>query len=262
MNKIKIVEVKENETLTEMTEKELLNLFKDQGAIEVFKNYEVPEEFLMKWAPGDDEFEGIEKEIIIQMLQLSEDFIKSCITLEYFTIEDISELNMSTYSTLSEDFIKEYDEYINWERMILYLSSSEKITNISLYKNIIEKFQLWNLISANDLSIDFIRENKEKLDWRILSIVKNFSEEEIQEFKSEIPLVREMPSDQNFNSTPSVKDIRKIIKKSLNQELNIDKELENKAEEEELRFTIKHSIENLTKEDLENIKNYINKNSN
>jgi hypothetical protein len=71
-----------------------------------------------------------------------------------------------------------------------------------------------------------------------------------------------MPSDQNFNSTPSVKDIRKIIKKSLNQELNIDKELENKLEEEELRFTIKHSIENLTKEDLENIKNYINKNSN
>jgi hypothetical protein len=258
MKKVKIVNKEVSNSEVELTEFQLLEKIKEEGAIEVLREYEIPESFLLKWGPESEDFEGIDKEIVITMLSLSEDFIKSGITLEYFTLEDISDLNMLTYSNLSEDFIKEYEEWINWERMILYLSSSDKISNISIYKSIIEKFKLWNLISANDLSIDFIRENKEKLDWRILSIVKNFSEEEISEFKSEIPVVREIPKSGDFN-TPSVKEIRKLIKSvsPLTESERQEAKIEDKLKEEELKFSIKHTIDNLTKDDLENIKNYL-----
>ena len=71
-----------------------------------------------------------------------------------------------------------YKNNINWERMIIYLSACDK--DVSIYADIIEKNNLWKVISANDLPIDFIRKHKSKLDWSILSIIKDFSEEEYE----------------------------------------------------------------------------------
>ena len=66
-------------------------------------------------------------------MNLSEDFIKAALISEYFNLDDISELNMITYSGLSEEFINEYESYINWSRMIIYLSSSSNINSLYLF---------------------------------------------------------------------------------------------------------------------------------
>jgi hypothetical protein len=64
--------------------------------------------------------------------------------------------------------------------MILYISTQSD--TFDDYIKIIENNNLWSLISANDLPIDFIRDYKDKLDWKLLSIVKNFSDNEKLEF--------------------------------------------------------------------------------
>ena len=272
MKKIEIIqnveEIKDIE-LVKLTEYQLLDLINKDGLIEVLTNYEVPEDFILKWGPGDSEFNGIDKSLVISIMNLSEDFIKAALISEYFNLDDISELNMITYSGLSEEFINEYESYINWSRMILYLSSSDKIENIEKFESIIEKNNLWNLISANPLPIDFIRKNKEKIDWKIASIVNKFTEDERIEFNDLIIIYTDVvPLNDLTEEVYTVSDIRKLIKLSnLNQDRDIivssTEELKskldrvNKVEEENLRFEVKHKIERLTREDLLKIKETI-----
>ena len=272
MKKIEIIQnVEESKDieLVKLTEYQLLDLINKDGLMEVLTNYEVPEDFILKWGPGDSEFNGIDKSLVISIMNLSEDFIKAALIIEYFNLDDITELNMITYSGLSEEFINEYENYINWSRMILYLSSSDKIENIEKFESIIEKHNLWNLISANALPIDFIRKNKEKIDWKIASIVNKFTEDERAEFNDLIVIYTDVvPNLDEIDEVYTVSDIRKLIKLSnANQDRDIivsnTEELKskldrvNKVEEENLRFEVKHKIERLTREDLLKIKETI-----
>ena len=272
MKKIEIIQNVEETNdieLVKLTEYQLLDLINKDGLMEVLTNYEVPEDFILKWGPGDSEFNGIDKSLVISIMNLSEDFIKAALIIEYFNLDDITELNMITYSGLSEEFINEYENYINWSRMILYLSSSDKIENIEKFESIIEKHNLWNLISANALPIDFIRKNKEKIDWKIASIVNKFTEDERVEFNDLIIIYTDVvPNLDEIDEVYTVSDIRKLIKLSnANQDRDIivsnTEELKskldrvNKVEEENLRFEVKHKIERLTREDLLKIKETI-----
>ena len=265
MKKIEIIQnVEESKDieLVKLTEYQLLDLISKDGLIEVLTNYEVPEDFILKWGPGDSEFNGIDKSLVISIMNLSEDFIKAALIIEYFTLDDISELNMMTYSGLSEEFINEYENYINWSRMILYLSSSDKIENIEKFESIIEKHNLWNLISSNPLPIDFIRKNKEKIDWKIASIVNKFTEDERVEFNDLIIIYTDVvPLNDIIEEVYTVSDIRKLIKLSNStqdtEELKSKLDRVNKVEEENLRFEVKHKIERLTREDLLKIKEAI-----
>ena len=272
MKKIEIIQnIEESKDieLVKLTEYQLLDLINKDGLMEVLTNYEVPEDFILKWGPGDSEFNGIDKSLVISIMNLSEDFIKAALISEYFNLDDIFELNMITYSGLTEEFINEYESYINWSRMILYLSSSDKIENIEKFESIIEKHNLWNLISANPLPIDFIRKNKEKIDWKIASIVNKFTEDERVEFNDLIIKYTDVvPNLDEIDEVYTVSDIRKLIKLSnANQDRDIivsnTEELKskldrvNKVEEENLRFEVKHKIERLTREDLLKIKETI-----
>jgi len=259
MRKIEIVEEIKTDEVLKITEESLLELIEKEGLISILQSYDVPESFILKWGPPSQKFDGLSKSIIISISNLSEKFIKEAIDIDWFDLDDINELNMKTYSNLSEKFIKIYEKWINWERMILYLCSSEQIEDISKYEWIIEKYNLWKLISANNLPTDFIRKNKDKLDWRIVSIINNFSDEEKEEFVDEIPNYKEewdkfAKESENFTIIPelikstnlSVKDIRKMI-----NNVNVEES------EQEKRFEVNHTMDKLTDDDLLQIKNMI-----
>ena len=253
MRKIELVEEKEiEEVVVKLTEQDLLDMISEDGLLSVLQCYEVPESFILKWGPIRD----LDKNIIIQVMTLSEKFIKDAIDIDYFELEDVHGLNMKTYAGLSDKFTKLYENYINWERMILYLCSSEKIDDISKYEWVIEKFNLWKLISANQLPIDFIRKNRNKLDWRIVSIINNFTDEEKDEFVEDIPNYKEewdkfKEESNDFKILPgsqdnlSIKNIRRMI-----EDTNVEV-TENK------RFEVKHSMDKLSDEDLLQIKEMI-----
>jgi hypothetical protein len=156
---------------------------------DIVRNYELPEDTILECT------DLLDKEVLIQGLNFSENFITKAIEMEYLNIEDITELSMTTYSNLSDDFITEYKDNINWDRMILYISTqSDSFDN---HTKVIEDKNLWSVISANDLSIDFIRQWKDKLDWSYLSMVKCFTDEEKEEFSNYIitPVQQEIPED-------------------------------------------------------------------
>jgi len=259
MIKIEIIEEKIIEETVKLTEEELLEMISEDGLLSVLQNYDIPESFILKWGSKSVEFDGLDKNLIIQVKTLSEKFVKDAIEIDYFVLEDVYELNMKTYAGLSDKFTKLYENYINWERMILYLCSSEKIKDISKFEWIIEKFDLWSLISANNLPVEFIRKNKDKFDWRILSITNDFSDVEKLEFEEVIPNYKEEwekywkenPNDETRTKifsekeeSLSVKDIRKLIKSNIESS-------ENK------RFEVKHKMDDINNDDLLQIKEMI-----
>ena len=141
-------------------------------------NYELSEATILECT------ELLDKKVLIQGLNFSEEFVTKALELEYLDIEDISELSMTTYSNLSEEFINKYRENINWDRMIIYLSTQSD--SFDSHTKVISDKNLWSVISANDLEIDFIRTWKDKLDWSYLSLVKSFTDDEKIEFSNYI----------------------------------------------------------------------------
>ena len=156
---------------------------------DIISNYKLSENTIL------DCIDLLSKEVLIQGLSFSEDFINSAIELKYFELSDINDLSTSTYSKLSSDFISKYKEYINWNRMILYISTQSN--SFDNHVDIINDKDLWKVISANDLPVDFIRTYKDKLDWSLLSMVKYFTDEEKIEFADYVitPVQSELPGD-------------------------------------------------------------------
>jgi len=164
---------------------------------DIATNYELSEETILEC------IDILDKEVIIQGLNFSEDFVNKAIEVEYFDYEDIYKLSMTTYSNLSDEFINKYKENINWDRMILYISTqSDSFDN---HTKVIEDKNLWSVISANDLSIDFIRQWKDKLDWSYLSMVKYFTDDEKLEFANYILTPSKIEITEDFINTDNFK---------------------------------------------------------
>lgn len=168
---------------------------------DIIKNYEVSELVILENA------DLLDKEVI-KNLNLSEAFIRNAIKIQFFTSEDIKDLTMMTYSKLSDSFLKIHSKFINWERMILYICTQD--VNFDKWINIIEEKNLWNLISANNLPIEFIRQWKDKLDWSILSLVKEFSDVEKNEFGPYIQIVEKEQSKDEMREF-SIDDIANLM---------------------------------------------------
>lgn len=180
---------------------------------DIASNYELTEDTILECA------DLLDKEVLIQGLNFSEEFINKAVESGYLNIEDIKELSMTTYSNLSDEFITKYKEDINWDRMILYISTQSD--SFDKHTKVIEDKNLWSIISANDLSIDFIRQWKDKLDWSYLSMVKLFTDEEKLEFTNYILTPVQKETSEEFINTDDLKFSDKMS----------DEELENLIDE-------------------------------
>ncbi len=169
---------------------------------DIIKNYEVSELVIL------ENMDLLDKEVI-KNLNLSETFIKNALKSDYFDMDDIKDLTMMTYSKLSDDFLKIHSQHINWERMILYICTQD--INFDKWTNIIEEKNLWKMISANNLPTEFIREWKDKLDWILLSIVKEFNDAEKLEFADLIVVTEKKFESENSNREFSIDDIANMM---------------------------------------------------
>jgi hypothetical protein len=174
---------------------------------DIASNYELLEDTILECT------DLLDKEVLIQGLSFSEDFVSKAIEVEYLDIKDIYELSMKTYSNLSDEFITKYKENINWDRMILYISTQSD--SFDKHTNVIEDKDLWSIISANDLSIDFIRQWKDKLDWSYLSMVKCFTDDEKLEFTDYIMTPVQKEISEEFINTDDLKFSDKMSEEEL-----------------------------------------------
>lgn len=179
MKLIEIVNDKPDDDLpVKMTEEDLDKLVSKNGIQTVLSEYEIPESYLLK--------RKFNISIVFSCINPSEEFLKEAISSEYILPEDLKLVSTKSISNLSDKFIREYEEYFDWNRMMNYLMASEKIYDIEDYELVIEKNNLWNLVSSLNLPINFIRKYKDKLDWQYLAICREFNNEEYEEFKSYI----------------------------------------------------------------------------
>lgn len=172
---------------------------------DIITNYKISEDVIF------DAWEFLDKEVILQGCDFSQDMVKKLIESNYLEREDIKYLSVGTYINFSKDFISEYKDNIKWDRMIMYIATQSD--TFDEYIDIIEQNDIWRYISANNLSIDFIRKCKDKLDWRYLSMVKDFTDEEKQEF-SEYIIVNENKIEMNsVIDKPEIKIDEELINK-------------------------------------------------
>lgn len=107
----------------------------------------------------------------LSCLPLPEDFIREF-------QDKVNWENISDYQKLSESFIREFQDKVNW----YFISSSQKLS-----EGFIKEFQnkvYWRIISIyQKLSEAFIREFQDKVDWYDISIYQKLSEDFIREFQ-------------------------------------------------------------------------------
>lgn len=208
---IKNIEIVENtsDEVIKLTKNEIIEILEKHGTYYFIQNYNVSEDFIL------ENREYFEMRFIIRGMPLSENFIEKALEINYMLPEDIMDVNMITYSKLSKEFLLKYKENINWSRMITYITTQSD--SFDEYISILEENNLWHLISANDLPIDFIREWKDKLDWKYLSMVKYFTDEELKEFSDYVIISEEIVPDpmnkKPFIEFDSVFDSEELEKK-------------------------------------------------
>jgi len=110
----------------------------------------------------------------ISMYQISEEFIRE--------FQDKVNWNyISKYQKLSESFIIEFQDKVNW----VYISPNQKLS-----EEFIREFQdkvNWSYISKyQKLSESFIKEFKDYVDWYDISTYQKLSESFIKEFKDKV----------------------------------------------------------------------------
>ncbi len=180
-----------------------------------YTTYDIANEYELKEDTILECTDLLDKQVLIQGLNFSEEFITKAIEVDYLDAEDIYELSMTTYSNLSDDFLSKYKENINWSRMILYISTQSN--SFDKHTKVIEDKDLWSVISANDLSIDFIRQWKDKLDWSYLSMVKCFTDEEKSEFSDYILTPVQKEISEEFINTDDFKFTDKMSEEELEE---------------------------------------------
>ena len=156
---------------------QIASLIQYKGQNYVLTHYIIPESYVLE-NPSQ-----IDCEHYIRSHHVSEDFIRKALEIEYLSVDNLKTLSMTTLSHLSKEFIQEYSEFIDWNKMMLYLSCSDDMINFEDYILIIDSCNLWSIISANSLPIEFVREYKHKLDWRVLTITQPFTPEQCMEFE-------------------------------------------------------------------------------
>ena len=105
---------------------------------------------------------------------LTEDFIQEF-------KDKVDWFSISRYPHLSEDFIRKFADKVDWYYISAYQSLSE---------DFIREFQdrvAWDwVVKYQPLSEDFIREFKDKVNWNYISANQHLSENFIREFKDEV----------------------------------------------------------------------------
>ncbi len=107
---------------------------------------------------------------------------------------------------LSEPFIREFKDYVNW----FYISRSQKLSEsfIKEFKNKVD----WNYISHyQKLSETFIREFKNYVNWDIISYSQKLSEAFIREFENKV----------NWDTISYHQKLSPVFRKEFKHKLNI-----------------------------------------
>lgn len=111
------------------------------------------------------------------------DTVKALIAKGHLELEELQYLTLNTYFNFDKDFITEYQDHLNWNKIILRKANVTGLVSFNvLEKKKINELNLWDLASSFQLEKKFIKRNRELLNWEIISITNDFKEEELSDY--------------------------------------------------------------------------------
>lgn len=140
---------------------------------------------------------------IIPVYTFELDTIKILINKGHIELSELKYLSLNTYFNMDKSFITEYQDYLNWNKIILRKANVNGLVSFNvLEKKKINELNLWDLASSFQLEKKFIKKNRQKLNWEIISITNDFSNEELSDYPELI----------NYKSDSSEKSVKPIHK--------------------------------------------------
>jgi hypothetical protein len=163
-----------------MNDIEILELIEKWGLYKTITENKIDNEFFIR------NISSIDIDLFFRFVEsgdyiINEKFIKELIDNFSIEKERLFDLPMLIYIELSESFIKEYEEYLNWNRLFLYYITNDNI-DVWDYEDVISKYDLWHLASTIKLPIQFIEKYSDKLDWEYVSILNDFEDYDLEKF--------------------------------------------------------------------------------
>lgn len=159
----------------------ILEKIDNNGLYKTIKQIKIPNDFFIR-NYDKIKFEQLWNFIEFGDYDIDEIFLEDCIAHEIIQTDKLFDLPMLIYSKLSKEFIDKYSDYLNWDRMLLYIISSSNV-NIFDYEDIIIKYNLWNLVSTIELPYEFMEKYVDKLVWKLLYLTREeWSDEELEKF--------------------------------------------------------------------------------
>jgi len=111
------------------------------------------------------------------------DTVKALIAKGHLELEELQYLTLNTYFNFDKDFITEYQDHLNWNKIILRKANVTGLVSFNkLERQKIEELNLWDLASSFQLEKKFIKRNRQFLNWEIISITNDFKQEELSDY--------------------------------------------------------------------------------
>lgn len=174
--RIIIIDNPEEENIIQLTENDFLD--KLQNNIQAtLQNFIIDDELLFKYRTIIGVGNMLE-------LNISSELFNNLINCEFLLPENVADMNTTSYMNFTDKQVKEYSEYLNWNKYILVLINKQEFDSNILYdvsKDIVDD-RYWEILSTISLPIDFLKEYKEKIKWDIFFSTNIINDTIIKEF--------------------------------------------------------------------------------
>jgi hypothetical protein len=113
----------------------------------------------------------------------TQDSVRTLIGKGHLELEELQYLTLNTYFNFDKDFINEFQDHLNWNKVILRKANVTGLVSFNvLEKKKINELNLWDLASSFQLEKKFIKKNRQKLNWEIISITNDFTYDELSDY--------------------------------------------------------------------------------
>jgi hypothetical protein len=154
------------------------------GNPKFFEQHEVPNEFLLEII---DDILVLNQYYLLHNITpvytFTQDSIKTLIQRGHLDLEELQYLTLNTYYNFNKEFINEYQDHLNWNKIILKKANVNGLVSFNtLEKKKISELNLWDLVSSFQLEKKFIKKYRQFLNWNIISMTNDFTNDELPKY--------------------------------------------------------------------------------
>lgn len=160
---------------------------------------EDPVDVLLKCDFSDEQLlrylDFIPVEVMLEQ-NISDTLLHELLLVNYLSPDDIKDLSMKTYSNLSDLTIGKYKDYINFEKLGLYLIADNNF-DVNKYESFLSderSHEFWEAFSTMHLSIDDLDKYQKNINWDLFFTTNLLSDAIMNKFPEIVESHHKLPT--------------------------------------------------------------------